>query len=57
MRKNTDYITSIRFGEREAELIKAIAAKKQWSVNHAVREAIYIAYGDEMKEDRNAAAA
>ncbi len=44
MQKDTSYITSVRFTEQEAEIIKALAKQKERSVGRIVRDAIRIAY-------------
>jgi hypothetical protein len=40
MQKDTYYIASIRFREHEAQLLRALSKKKQWSINRTVIEAV-----------------
>jgi predicted DNA-binding protein len=40
MQRDTSYITSIRFPEKEAELLMALAKKREWSISKTVREAV-----------------
>jgi hypothetical protein len=46
MQKDTSYITSVRFTEKEAEIIKAVAKQQDRSVSRIVRDAVGLAYFD-----------